>query len=53
MNLQERIKLLTDNGFVFNETTRYFISPKGKIDQDIVQYGRDKLFDKYFNKLKP
>lgn len=52
MNLQERIKILVDLGFIYDEKSRNFISEKGKIDQDIVEYGNDILFEQHLKKIK-
>jgi hypothetical protein len=52
MNLEERIAALKLIGLTYDETTRYFTGQAGKIDQDVVQYGSEALFNMKYEKCK-
>ena len=52
MTLTDRIILLASLGLTYDEKSRSFKGEKGKIDQDIVQYGTDELFEKWIKKLR-
>lgn len=52
MNLEDRIAILVENGFIHDERTRNFTNGGNKIDVDIVEYGTDQLFEKHLKKFK-
>lgn len=52
MNLEERMEALELIGLKFDPASRYFKGDSGKIDQDVVQYGTQELFNKHYLKCK-
>ncbi len=52
MTLQERVNLLINNGFNYNEPKRRFEKDGKYIDTDSVQYGADRVFAKCLRKFK-
>lgn len=52
MNLQERMQALKLIGLTYDEKTRYFKGEAGKIDQDIVEYGNQELFNRHYLRCK-
>lgn len=52
MNLKERIDALKLIGLTYDEQTRYFRGDAGKIDQDVVEYGNQELFNKHYLRCK-
>lgn len=47
-----KYRIRMPGGLVSGEKSRSFKGEKGSIDQDVVEYGSDELFDKMVKKMK-